>query len=69
MRKLADVLVQDYGLDLGGWHLEYAFAISDDGTVIAGSAREGAFVAVIPEPATLGLLALGGLAVLRRRRR
>jgi uncharacterized membrane protein len=67
MRKLADVLVQDYGLDLGGWNLEYAKAISADGTVIAGDAREGAFVAVIPEPATLSLLALGGLALLRRR--
>jgi hypothetical protein len=32
------------------------------------AAPNGAFATVIPEPTTLGLLALGGLALLRRRR-
>lgn len=37
MRRLADVLVGDYGLDLGGWQLVWASAISGDGAVIAGN--------------------------------
>jgi probable HAF family extracellular repeat protein len=73
MRDLKSVLTDDYGLDLTGWELRTATAISDDGRVIVGSGlnpdgRLEAWKATIPEPATLGMLALGGLAMLRRRR-
>ena len=36
MRNLKDVLVNDFGLDLAGWTLEKAIAISDDGFTIVG---------------------------------
>jgi probable HAF family extracellular repeat protein len=36
MRRLADVLVDDYGLDLTGWRLGWALGISDDGRTIVG---------------------------------
>ncbi len=39
MRNLQTVLTTNYGVDLTGWQLREATAISDDGTVIAGSGR------------------------------
>ena len=44
--------------------------VAPDGTVtpIADFSSDAAFVVVVPEPATLALLALGGLAMMRRRR-
>lgn len=73
MRVLEDVLTDQYGLDLTGWRLDEATGISDDGRVIVGNGKNprgnmDGWVAVIPEPATLSLLALGGLAVIRRRK-
>lgn len=53
MRRIADVLTDDYGVDLKGWELLEAFGMSDDGQTIVGTARnpdgnlEG-FVATIP---------------------
>ncbi len=71
---LYDWLV-DLGVDMSGWDsLTHALAISEDGLTIAGQGNlaggggAAAFVAVVPEPATLSFLALGGLALLRRRR-
>lgn len=58
MRRLTDVLWDDYGLDTAGWRLELAW-FSADGSMIGGRGMnpdghmEG-FVAQIPEPA-LGL--------------
>ena len=75
-RSLKAVLENDHGLDLTGWELDLAFDISADGRTIVGSGtfdegngdeRIAAWVAVIPEPASAALLAVGGLAVLRRR--
>lgn len=39
MRPLARVLAGDYGLDLEGWRLNEATAISDDGSTIVGMGR------------------------------
>jgi len=73
MRNLRDVLVQDCGLNLTGWTLAEASGISADGMTVVGwgydpSGNIEGWVATLPEPATLLLLALGGaLALLRRR--
>jgi len=70
---LHNLLEDDFGLDLTGWILESAYGVSGDGTTIVGSGinpqgdKEG-WIVVIPEPGTLSLLALGGVALLRRRR-
>jgi len=69
MRSLSDVLVDDYGLDLTGWTLDSATAITEDGGSIVGygvnpSGQQEAWMATIPEPGTALLLAIGvfGLA-------
>ena len=73
MRDLNDVLTDDYGIDLDGWYLNGAMGISADGLTITGhginpQGNTEAWVATIPEPATMSLLSLGGLALLRRRK-
>jgi probable HAF family extracellular repeat protein len=73
IRSLQHVLTTDYGLDLTGWKLQGATAISADGRTIVGygthSGRTEAWVATIPEPSSLAQLALGVtyLLVLRQR--
>jgi len=74
LRDLAQVLTDDYQLDLTGWHLRAAWDISNDGTVIVGSGYipggdMEAWIATIPEPATLSLLVFGGLGLLLRLRK
>jgi probable HAF family extracellular repeat protein len=76
MRLVQDVLVNQFGFgdDLAGWSLTKVYAVSDDGSTLVGRgySPEGvdmAFRAVFPEPATLTLLALGGLGVVLRRRK
>jgi len=73
MRELRVVLESDYGLDLTGWALVEVLDISEDGNTFVGfgtnpqGITEG-WIATIPEPSTLGLLLIGGLcSVLRRR--
>ena len=73
-RNLQDVLARDFGLDLTGWVLRRVSAISDDGTVIVGegvnpSGNSEAWMAIVPEPSTGGLAALGLLSLLRQVRR
>jgi len=78
MRRLEDVLVDEWGLGPDefdpDWTLIDARDISYDGSVIVGlgtnpSGETQGWVVVIPEPATLTLLTLGGLAVVGRRKR
>lgn len=72
MRSLREVLENDCGLDLDDWLLVEATGVSADGLTIVGhglsSDGEGAWIATIPEPATLLLLGLGSLVLLKRRR-
>jgi len=72
VRYLQDILVNDLGLDLTGWTLASANAISDDGLTIVGwgtnpNGDEEAFIATLPEPGTVALIALGLPALIRRR--
>ena len=72
MRNLKEVLVGGFGLDLTGWILHSA-NISDDGLTYVGNGTNPngnpeAWIATIPEPTTLFLLGLGGMALLRKRR-
>jgi uncharacterized membrane protein len=77
MRALGDVL-SGLGVDMTGWTLDVAYAISPNGRWVVGTGetpqgnREG-FIADLPEPggatsALAALLALGALAARRRSR-
>jgi hypothetical protein len=74
MRALRQVLTDEYGLDLGGWRLERATGVSDDGLVIVGTGRnpggntEG-WVATVPEPGRSVLLATGAAVLAGARAR
>jgi len=79
IRNLKDVLESDLGLDLNGWTLTHATAVSDDGQVIVGRGvnphgnQEGwvANLEVIPEPGSVVVWSALGLVALvwwKRRR-
>ncbi|MCP4592424.1 MAG: PEP-CTERM sorting domain-containing protein [bacterium] len=73
-RNLKNVLIDDYGLDvLEQWQqLAGAYGVSADGQTVVGfginpDGDTEAWVARLPEPCTLMLLAVGALAMARRR--
>ncbi|MFH1419619.1 MAG: PEP-CTERM sorting domain-containing protein [Planctomycetota bacterium] len=72
MRSLRTLLVDDFGLDLPDWTLDRATGVSADGQTLIGwgynpDGHVEAWIARIPEPATLSLLLLGGVMLRRRR--
>jgi len=62
-------LTRDYDLDPGRYTFRVGAACTSGAGWAHGSADANARLVVIPEPATLSLPALGGLAVIRRRKR
>ncbi len=74
MRSLQDLLVNQCGLDLTGWTLRNATGISADGSTIVGSGYNPngdleAWIATIPEPASVFMLAMGAVLIVTKRRR
>jgi len=74
MRYIKDMLENDYDLELTNWRLDMVSGISSDGLTFVGrginpDGYQEAWIATIPEPCTLSLLALGGLAILSKRKR
>lgn len=72
LRNLETALTTEFGIDLGGRTLDTAYGISADGRVIVGSGfnsegRSEAWIVTIPEPATIIMLAVVGVSMLRRR--
>ena len=66
-RPLQEMLVE-HGLELSGWELFSATAISDDGNAIVGWGQNpnGAprgWIATIPEPSALVLLSMAALTL------
>jgi probable HAF family extracellular repeat protein len=74
VRSLKAVLASEYGLDLPGWTLTSASAITPDGLAIVGQASHPEFGdnvvyrVVLPEPAGTAVLAGAAAAALLRRR-
>jgi len=74
IQSLAELLTQDYGLDLAGRHLTRAVGVSDDGFTFSGtgvnpSGKTEAWIATIPEPASVALVTLGCALLSAPRRR
>lgn len=60
MVDLKDAL-EGTGLDLTGWTLTDAVAVSADGLIINPNGFEEGWVASIPEPSTVAMALIGGL--------
>jgi len=69
MRNLKDVATTIYGLDLAGWRLTHALALSADGSAIVGQGYnpegniEAWMIREVPEPSGIVLIAIGAIAV------
>ncbi len=75
MQRLSDYLT-GLGLDLTGWTLDDATAISADGTTIVGYGQHNgnyeawiANISMVPEPSTATLIGVGLVALAARRRK
>lgn len=73
---LAEDLLTDFGVSLGGYSIQWINAVSDDGLTFVGGAispsgRLEPYIARIPEPASLSMLAIGVVVIasLSRRKR
>ena len=64
IRKINDLMAPTLGLDA-----LYGYGISDDGKLLILNRSDNLLYVLVPEPATLGLLAVGACTVLARRRR
>lgn len=70
-RGIAEILTNDFGVDLGGWDLTNARSVSADGRIVTGTGRNPngdteawiAELTPIPEPPTLTLICLAALFV------
>jgi hypothetical protein len=60
------IIGADSLLDLNGLHIYYLHGVFGEGAILTGGQVTGV---AVPEPATLGLLLMGGLVALVRRRR
>lgn len=80
MRPLADVLGDEFGIDLTGWHLASVTAISADGSTIIGMGRFGTSTdlvgwraELVPEPSSVSIASIAALVLfgspIRSRRR
>jgi probable HAF family extracellular repeat protein len=71
MQSLKDIL-ENSGLDLTGWTLGVANGLSADGLTVVGygtnpQGNEEAWIATIPEPATICLFGIAGLFLRRKK--
>ena len=71
--RLVEDILTEAGIDLGDWMLTGVSDISADGTTICGwgmnpDGFEEAWVVTIPEPATIVMLSVGALVVIRKGR-
>jgi len=71
LQDLNVVLVDDYGLDLEGWHLGDVTEMSADGMTMVGNAFDGdggsaPYIVHVPEPSVLLLLSVAALVFKRR---
>jgi uncharacterized membrane protein len=71
LQDLNVVLVDQYGLDLRGWHLGDVTGMSADGMTMVGNAFDGdggaaPYIVHVPEPSVLLLLSVAALILKRR---
>ncbi len=73
LRRLQDVLKDDFDIQPTGWKLTHATAVSMDGLTFVGygfnpAGGQEAWVAHVPEPTTLGLIVSVAIILVRRQR-
>ena len=74
IRRLDDLMTTEWGIDVEGWTITAATAISGDGQTIAGyginpDGQTQGFVVTVPAPSAITVLVLGLTAMRMSRRR